>query len=94
MAKKSAKKRVTVKKTAAKKTPKRAKSKKAAPKVSAAQAVENRDGALKISKKALKDLISKGTKQGYLTYDEINEVLPEDALSAEQIEDAFRRSRY
>ncbi len=89
MAKKSAKKRVTVKKTAAKKTPKRAKSKKAAPKVSAAQAVENRDGALKISKKALKDLISKGTKQGYLTYDEINEVLPEDALSAEQIEETL-----
>jgi RNA polymerase primary sigma factor len=89
MAKKSVKKRVTVKKTAAKKSTKRVKSKKPARKVSAAKAIENYDGALKISKKALKDLISKGTKQGYLTYDEINEVLPEDALSAEQIEETL-----
>ncbi len=89
MAKKTAKKRVTVKKTAAKKKPIQKKSKKAAPKVIDTKAIENRVGALKISKKALKDLISKGTKQGYLTYDEINAVLPEDALSAEQIEETL-----
>ena len=89
MAKKSAKKRVNVKKTAAKKTSKKIKSNKAAPKISTAQAIENRIGNLKISKKALKDLISKGTKQGYLTYDAINAVLPEEALSAEQIEETL-----
>ena len=89
MAKKSAKKRVSVKKTAAKKTSKKIKSKKAAPKISTAQAIENRIGNLKISKKALKDLITKGTKQGYLTYDAINAVLPEEALSAEQIEETL-----
>ena len=49
---------------------------------------KSNDG-VQISKKALKDLISKGTKQGYLTYDEINEVLPEDMLSAEQIEETL-----
>ena len=89
MAKKSAKKRVTVKKTAAKKTSKSVKSKKAAPQISTDQAIENRVGELKISKKALKNLISKGTKQGYLTYDAINAVLPEDALSADQIEETL-----
>jgi RNA polymerase primary sigma factor len=89
MAKKSAKKRVNVKKAAAKKTSSKAKSKKVAPKISTAQAIENRIGDLKISKKALKSLISKGTKQGYLTYDAINAVLPEEALSAEQIEETL-----
>ena len=89
MAKKTAKKRVTVKKTVAKKKPIQKKSKKAASKVIDTKAIENRVGALKISKKALKDLLSKGTKQGYLTYDEINAVLPEDALSADQIEETL-----
>ncbi len=89
MAKKSAKKRVTVKKTAAKKKPIQKKSKKAAPKAIDMKAIEKRIGTLKISKKTVKALISKGTKQGYLTYDEINAVLPEDALSAEQIEETL-----
>ncbi len=53
------------------------------------KAADNTSGGVQISKKALKDLISKGTKQGYLTYDEINEVLPEDMLSAEQIEETL-----
>ncbi|MFZ0134951.1 MAG: RNA polymerase sigma factor RpoD [Desulfobacterales bacterium] len=48
-----------------------------------------KNGGAQINRKALKDLISKGTKQGYLTYDEINEVLPEDMLSAEQIEETL-----
>ncbi len=42
-----------------------------------------------INKKALKDLIARGSKQGYLTYDEINEVIPEDMLSTEQIEETL-----
>jgi RNA polymerase primary sigma factor len=52
-------------------------------------AADKKAGSVQISKKALKDLISKGTKQGYLTYDEINAVLPEDMLSAEQIEETL-----
>ncbi len=43
----------------------------------------------KITKKALKELISKGKEQGYLTYDEINEALPDDMLSLEQIDDTL-----
>ncbi|MEE8430759.1 MAG: RNA polymerase sigma factor RpoD [Candidatus Desulfatibia sp.] len=43
----------------------------------------------KITKKALKDLISKGKKQGYLTYDEINKALPDTMLSPDQIDDTL-----
>ncbi|MFZ0613141.1 MAG: RNA polymerase sigma factor RpoD [Desulfobacterales bacterium] len=50
---------------------------------------DDKNGGAQINRKALKELISKGTKQGYLTYDEINEVLPEDMLSAEQIEETL-----
>ena len=38
---------------------------------------------------ALKDLISKGKEQGYLSYDEINDVLPDDALSPEQLDETL-----
>jgi RNA polymerase primary sigma factor len=40
-------------------------------------------------KAALVDLITKGKKQGYLTYDELSEVLPEEALSTEQIDETL-----
>lgn len=43
----------------------------------------------KIDKKALSELISKGKEQGYLTYDEINVVLPEDLLTPDQIDEAL-----
>ncbi|MBW2193774.1 MAG: RNA polymerase sigma factor RpoD, partial [Deltaproteobacteria bacterium] len=39
--------------------------------------------------KALKHLVSQGKKQGYLTYDEINKALPEDMLSADQIDETL-----
>jgi RNA polymerase primary sigma factor len=39
--------------------------------------------------KAIKSLLSKGKKRGYLTYDEINEVLPEDMLYPEQIDETL-----
>jgi len=39
-----------------------------------------------IPKKTLDKLISKGKKQGFLTYDDINKALPEDKLSLEQID--------
>jgi len=42
-----------------------------------------------ISKKTLDKLISKGKKKGFLTYDEINKALPDDALSLEQIDETL-----
>jgi RNA polymerase primary sigma factor len=45
--------------------------------------------ATQISKKILRDLITKGRKQGYLTYDEINLALPEDLLSSEEIDETL-----
>src|ERR1700755_1683211 len=35
----------------------------------------------------LKKLISRAKKRGYITYDELNEALPQDQMSSEQIED-------
>jgi len=55
----------------------------------AKKSVKKRKSTKKISKKALKDLISKGKKQGYLTYDEINKALPDAMLSLEQIDDTL-----
>lgn len=46
-------------------------------------------GDTQIDKSALKELISKGKEQGYLTYEEINMVLPEEALSPDQIDEAL-----
>lgn len=37
-------------------------------------------------KQALQNLIMKGKEQGYLTYSEINDMLPEDLLTPEQVE--------
>ena len=37
----------------------------------------------------LLELINKGKKQGYLTYDELNEALPEDMVSSDQIDDTL-----
>ena len=42
-----------------------------------------------ISKKTLDKLISKGKKKGFLTYDEINKALPDDAFSLEQIDETL-----
>ena len=42
-----------------------------------------------ITLKAIKALVAKGKKQGYLTYDEINEMLPKDMLSVEQIDETL-----
>jgi RNA polymerase primary sigma factor len=43
----------------------------------------------KVNKKAIQELLAKGKKQGYLTYDEINELLPEDMLSPDQIDETL-----
>ena len=38
---------------------------------------------------SIKKLIAKGKERGYVTYDELNESLPSDQLSSEQIEDTL-----
>jgi len=53
------------------------------------KAAKKKKQAKPITKKDLKKLISKGKKQGYLTYGEINKVLPEEMLSSEQIDETF-----
>lgn len=40
-------------------------------------------------KQVLKKLMDKGKERGYLTYDELNDALPQDQMSSEQIEDAM-----
>lgn len=43
----------------------------------------------KVDEIIIKELIDKGKDQGYLTFDEINEVLSEDMLSADQIDETL-----
>ena len=53
-------------------------------------AAEATDGPLlDMSDKDVKRLITKAKKRGYVTYDELNEVLPSDEVSSEQIEDTM-----
>jgi len=51
--------------------------------------VYNQRASRKITPKVIKTLVAKGKKQGYLTYDEINEMLPKDMLSVEQIDETL-----
>ena len=63
-----------------------------APKPKAAQApVEAHEQRTesKVDKRAVQELLAKGKRQGYLTYDEINEILPEDMLSPDQIDETL-----
>ena len=39
--------------------------------------------------KQIKELISKGKKQGYLTYDEVNDALPDDVVSSDQLDEVM-----
>ncbi len=50
---------------------------------------KSQDTPKKIDKKIINELIKKGRDQGYLTYDEINQVLPDEALSSEQIDETL-----
>ena len=63
--------------------------KKPAKKVVAVKSAKKEKSADKRTPEAVKSLLSKGKKQGYLTYDEINEVLPDDLLSPEQIDETL-----
>ncbi len=51
--------------------------------------VARKEADVKVDKRAIQELLAKGKKQGYLTYDEINEILPEDMLSPEQIDETL-----
>jgi len=42
-----------------------------------------------ITKQGLRHLLSKGKKEGYLTFSEINELLPDDLLSPDQIDETL-----
>ena len=37
----------------------------------------------------IKDLINRGREQGYLTYDEVNDHLPEDISDPDQVEEVL-----
>ncbi|HHP7234433.1 MAG TPA: RNA polymerase sigma factor RpoD [Desulfobacterales bacterium] len=50
---------------------------------------ELREIASGIDRKALTQLIKKGSQQGYLTYDQINEILPDDVMTPDQIEETL-----
>jgi RNA polymerase primary sigma factor len=51
---------------------------------------ESTDGPLMDSSvQAVKKMIAKGKERGYITYDEINETLPQEQVSSEQIEDVL-----
>ena len=43
----------------------------------------------KIDKKIINELIKIGRERGYLTYDEITQMLPDQALSSEQIDETL-----
>ena len=71
----------------------KAQTKKATPKMKksqtgAAKTKPVKDLAIKNQKK-LKTLIAKGKKQGFLTYEEINELIPDGKVSAEQIDNTL-----
>ena len=92
--------KVAVKKESGKKMIAKSAAKKGAPvkkqtkktnkkKAPANKKVEKSNSNSKTTLKAIKTLLSKGKKQGYLTYNEINELLPEDMLSPEQIDETL-----
>ena len=50
--------------------------------------VDGRDAPLiDLNDASLKKLIARGKKRGYLTYDELNEALPQDQMTSDQLED-------
>ncbi len=58
-----------------------------------ADATEKADGGdaplIDLNDASLKKLIARAKKRGYITYDELNEALPQDQMSSEQIEDVM-----
>ena len=94
MARKAAEKKESSKKTQVKTSAKKATGKKRTVKKNVKKDISkkgahNQKDERKITPKTIKALVSKGKKQGYLTYDEINEALPKDMLSVEQIDETL-----
>ena len=83
------KKAVTGKVSAKKKAAAPKKQTRTAPKKKKPAKKTTAQATVKVTKKAIQNLMAKGKKQGYLTYDEINAVLPEDLLSPEQIDETL-----
>ncbi|MEM8694550.1 MAG: RNA polymerase sigma factor RpoD [Pseudomonadota bacterium] len=57
-----------------------------------AKTAEQADGdapVIDLNQASIKKLITKAKKRGYLTYDELNEALPQDQMASEQIEDVM-----
>ena len=73
----------------AKTTPSKAKAKTSRPKTTPPKAKAAAPKTKPTTLKAIKQLLAKGKKQGYLTYDEINELIPEEMLSPEQIDETL-----
>ncbi len=44
---------------------------------------------LDLNEASVKKLIARAKKRGYITYDELNNALPQDQMSSEQIEDVM-----
>jgi RNA polymerase primary sigma factor len=92
-------KKSVVKKEGAKRTPAKTANEKVAAKKITAIKSHTEEGASenardqkqpqKMTLREIKELLSKGKQQGYLTYDEINEMLPDDMLSPEQIDETL-----
>jgi len=87
--KKESSKNTQVKASVKKGTGKKRTVKKNVKKVISRKGANNQKDGGKITPKAIKALVAKGKKQGYLTYDEINEMLPKDMLSVEQIDETL-----
>ncbi len=47
------------------------------------------DGSMDVSQAAVKKMIAEARERGYITYDQLNNVLPPDQVSSEQIEDVM-----
>ena len=50
---------------------------------------QDNDGVLDMSQTAVKKMIAEAREKGYITYDQLNKVLPPDQVSSEQIEDVM-----
>jgi RNA polymerase primary sigma factor len=51
--------------------------------------IEDEDSVLDRSQAAVKKMIIEARERGYITYDQLNKVLPSDQIASEQIEDVM-----
>src|SRR3954463_1807483 len=62
-------------------------------KTTAAEPEEKTEGGdaplIDLNEASLKKLVARAKKRGYITYDELNEALPQDQMASEQIEDVM-----